>query len=176
MKMKILALGLVLALVAVMALPMAVFADTGGTNVTGTLSTAFTLTSPSSFIWTTNAGALVLGANTGLATAGSVVTNVAGWQLTVSDAKTPLTTGYMTIGGVDSGAKLVDPIQVGMTSGTLTTIQLYSGQLIAYTGTGSGYYGNIGTFIIPLFASQTVVGTDAAGAYSVTLTYTATPH
>jgi hypothetical protein len=87
----------------------------------------------------------------------------------VSDIKTT-TNGHMTIGGADTASlALADPMQAGMTNGTFTTIPLYQGQLTSATG-----YGATGTFSIPLYANQTVVGTDAAGSYRITLTYTAT--
>jgi len=130
----------------------------------------FTLIAPTDIGLLRTAGTFSEGINTGFsATAGSVVTNGVGWTLAVSDTKTN-TKGHMTIGGTDAGAPLATAIQVGMTSDTLTTIPSYQGQLVAAAG-----YGDTGTFSIPLYASQTVVGTDAAGSYQITLTYTATP-
>jgi len=153
-----------------MALPMAVFADNSGpVVVTGTISENFALIVPTGF--SLNGGTLVPGDNTGSA-AGSVVTNAAGWTLTVADA----TSDFMEITAIGTGGtgtvgdRLLNPIKVSTTAGSYTTIADYSTAL----GGASGY-SKTGTFNIPLFASQTVLATDAAGVYGITLTYTATP-
>lgn len=173
MKKKILALGMIVALLAVMALPMAVFAagtpQDGITVVTGILGQTLTLKAPSAFNLGLG-GNLALGINTGSSgTPGSVVTNAAGWLLAVADKKT-ITTGFMTKGGDDVlGDKLATAIQVSIDGVTPTNISGYLTQLAIGTGL-------VGTTPIPLYASQTVIAaTDLPGTYSITLTYTATP-
>jgi hypothetical protein len=168
MKKRIIALSMALALMAVLAAPLAALADTGVTDINATLGSTFTLIAPSDASFST----FVVGTtNTGTSTAGSVeATGTAGWTLTVTDEKS-LTTGYMTIGGADDVSKrLTNPIQVGMTAGTVGTIGAYQTALTEATG-----YGTNTTFSIPLFLKQTIVGGDAAGSYKITLTYTATP-
>jgi hypothetical protein len=167
MKKRILGISMALVLIAVMALPMAVLAQsTDDTDIIGTLGADFTLVAPTNFTWS----AFVVGTNTGSATAGSISTNTTGWTLTVADAKTN-TNGYMTIDGLDvADTNLTNDIQVGMTAPTVSTIATYEDQLQAV-----GTYGDPGTFSIPLFGRQVVTLDDAAETYQITLTYTATP-
>jgi hypothetical protein len=164
-KKGILGFSMVLALTVVMALPMAASAETGGTVISGTLANTATLIVPDNITFTT----FTVGTNTGSsAYAGSVVANVAGWSLAVSDTKSSYK-GYMR---KSDGTNLADQIQVGMTAGTVTTIPLYEAQLKAATVSG---YGAAGTFSIPLYVSQTVVPEAKGGTYTITLTYVATP-
>jgi hypothetical protein len=78
----------------------------------------------------------------------------------------------MTKGGVDDVSKrLTNTIQVGTTTGNLSTIAAYETALHGLSG-----YGLVtSSFSIPLFAKQTVVAGDAAGSYKITLTFTFTP-
>ena len=179
MKKRILALGVVLALVAVMALPMAVFAAEAGLLLSQATWTDLTLVAPAPFALGTTPGTLALGANAGSSAAGVGNNQCDGLDARVSDIKTD-TTGYMTKGGLDVAGTglLVDAIQVGATA--------------PVAGIGCRYYRNLsdcapgpqlntakccgpGTYSIPLYANQTVVVADAAGTYSITLTYVATP-
>lgn len=81
----------------------------------------------------------------------------------------------MTLDGLDvADTGLADYIQVGMTAPVAGNIATSIGDYSTALG-GAGGYGETGTFSIPLYANQTVVGTDAAGSYSISLTYTATP-
>lgn len=167
MKKRIIALSMALALMAILAAPLAASAETHGTDINATLGSTFTLTAPSAASFST----FIVGDNTGSATAGSVAaTGTTGWTLSVADNKTN-TTGFMTIGGDDdTGHKLANPIQVGMTSGTVGTIGAYQTALQESTG-----YGQNVTFSIPLSLKQTIVAGDKAESYKITLTYTATP-
>lgn len=169
MKKKILFVGLVLSLVVLLAMPTAVSAaeESGGTEITGILGNTATLTVPG----TIALGGLVVGDNTGQATSGSVVANATGWTLTVADDKTN-NAGCMTIGGLDdiAAVPLTNPIEVGMTAGTVSTISAYQSELAGASG-----YGAIGTFAIPLYANQPVIASDEPGSYSITLTFTTVP-
>jgi hypothetical protein len=120
------------------------------------------LTAPSAFTWSDSFG---VGANTGSATTGSVVSSgaTAGWTLSVADHNAGAGTGHMMTGTTPLAAA----IQVGMSSGS-GTIEEYQTALQNATG----YSQANGTFNIPLYASQTVATTDAPGAYSITLDYT----
>jgi hypothetical protein len=109
-------------------------------------------------------GEMVQGNNAGNS-AGSVVSNVDGWTLTVEDAK-KVNPGYMTTA---EDVKLSTAIEVGMEASSLGTISEYQTALRTATG-----YGEDGTFAIPLFVNQVIIPTDASGTYSITLTYTVT--
>ncbi len=165
MKKRILALSTVLALVSLIAAPMAVLAVTGGTVISGTIANTADLTVPTNISF----GTFAIDNNTGSATAGSVVANAAGWTLTVADIKTT-NTDYMTKNGSSDTVKLAQPLLVGTTVNNCGTIAAYQALLLA-----EGTYGDAGTFSIPLYVSQVVGTGDAAGAYSITLTYTVTP-
>ncbi|APV44454.1 hypothetical protein Dform_01120 [Dehalogenimonas formicexedens] len=163
MKKRILVIGTILSLAMVTASPLSVSAET--TVISGTIANTAVLTAPSNITFTN----FVVGTNTGSSTTpGSVVANASGWSLEVTDAKVE-SKGYMTRA---DGNNLSALIQVGMTSGSVTTISLYQAQLVADTAHG---YGAAGTFTIPLYVSQLVGTGDLPGAYSITLTYTATP-
>jgi hypothetical protein len=171
MKKRLLVLLSVLAVVALMTLPITVLAATPiatTTDITGTQGSTFGFTAPSGI----SLPAFAVGNNTGSSvTPGSIATNAAGWTLTVADAKANHT-NHMTIGGADNGSAtfLAAVIQVGMTS-TVNTIAAYQTAL-----QGSGGYGAVtGSFSIPLYVNQVVAITDTAGVYKITLTYTATP-
>jgi hypothetical protein len=167
MKKRILSIALILALIAALAAPLAVYAA-NTTEIDGILGSTATLNAPTVATFTTFA----VGDNSGSATAGSVVTSgTNSWTLTVADAKSN-NNGKMTVGGTDdAGAiKLTDPLLVGITSGSVGTISSYESALQA-----AGGYGANGTFSIPLFFKQTIVTGDPAGSYKITLTYTLTP-
>ena len=156
----------VLSLISVMAFPIVTSADTAGTTISGTITSTATLTKPSDV----NLGTLHVGVNSGSSTAGSVVANGTGWTLTVSDTKTA-TKGYMTVGGTDVGAELANPLTVCKTvNGSYSTIADYQSDL-----QGSSGYGQATTFNIPLFVKQTVLASDGAGTYQITLTFIVTP-
>ncbi len=166
MKKRILALSMVVALLAVIAVPIATTANAGGTVITGNIASTATLTKPSDI----NLGTLHVGLNSANSTAGSVVANGTGWTLTVSDTKT-VTKGYMTLGGADNTAELNYPLTVCTTSnGSFGTIAEYQALL-----QGSIHYGEVTTFSIPLFVQQQILAGDQGGSYSITLTFTATP-
>ena len=177
MKRTILVLGVVMALVAAMALPMAVLAATDTTALTGTLGQTFVLTAPSPFGLGIGgvAGSFALGTNTGSSAApGSVVTNAKSWTLTVADAKT-LTKGYMTSGGDVVASELTNAILVGTTAGTVDVITAPTSVYQTALQAAAGYGAPGNTYSIPLFAKQVVAPGDVNGSYSITLTYTVTP-
>jgi len=92
------------------------------------------------------------------------------WTMTASDTKNT-TKGYMTLGGTDVGAELNLPLTLCTTvGGTYGTIAEYQTALA-----GSAGYGTVSTFNIPLFVKQTLLASDGAGTYSITLTYVVTP-
>jgi hypothetical protein len=155
-KRRILALGIVLALVAALAVPMTVLA--ADTEVTGTWTKSVTLTAPSAI----HLGEMVQGNNTGNST-GSVLSNVDDWTLTVTASDG----GFMKSGN----STLTTPLGIGMTEGT------NNGNITSYNTELEGVetYGDIGTFAIPLYVKQVIVPADASGTYSITLTYTVTP-
>jgi hypothetical protein len=166
-KRKTLIIGLVLALIGVIALPISALAET--TDVTGDFQSSSTFTAPSSVTLTT----FDVGDNTGSATtAGNIDTNTSGWTLTVQDSKT-YNNGYMTKDGADLADAVVldSPIQVGTTAVGVGTIASYQTAL-----QGQADYGNpTATFSIPLYVKQTIIETDQAGSYQITLTYTFAP-
>ncbi len=160
-KKRILAFSMVLALTAVMALPMAAAAETSGTIISGTLASTATIVAPSGITFV----GFAVGVNSGnSATPGSVAANGPGWTLTVSAPTTCMTrTG--------DSAELNHPLTLCTTSGgTFGTIGDYRTSLQGSTG-----YGTSTSFSIPLFVKQTVLASDAPGTYSITLTYTVTP-
>lgn len=241
MKKGILALSMVLALVGAMVMPTAALATEDDTVVSGTQANIFTLTVPEGISLGTVPGTLDLGPNPGTVTAGSVVSNTAGWVLDVADAGLVAgsmvvtqavladsgtvntivddlltqgndyfngwsivcltqATGTLNVGDVKtvldfaSGTDtlttsadwdeavvagdtftlykaLASALQVGYTVGYGENIAAY--QTALQGGSGHGLVTN--TYSIPLFVNQPVVNTDAPGAYSLTLTYTATP-
>jgi hypothetical protein len=127
-----------------------------------------TLNAPSGATFAT----FTVGVNTGSAlTPGTVDASGPGWTLTVEDTKLN-NKGKMTVGGEDgSGAiKLTDPILVGMTSGSVSTISSYQSALQAASG-----YGTTGSFSMPLHFEQIITAGDKAGIYKITLVYTVTP-
>jgi hypothetical protein len=165
---KLLAIGAVMALVGVMAAPMAALADSAVTEVSGTFTKTATVTKPTDVAFPP----LVVGVNSGNSvTPGSVVANVLGWSLTVTDSKAT-TAGYMTLGGLDVDAdKLASPLTLcNASGGVFGTIAEYQAQLRVDSN-----HGQAGTMSIPLYVKQTVASTDKAGAYKITVTFTATP-
>ena len=162
MKRRILALASILALVAALAVPMAALATT---EVTGTQPATAELTAPSAI----GIGSFTTGANTGNSgTPGQVVANTAGWTLSVEDNNQAADTGKMLTGATP----LTSALGVGINATAAD-----GGAFTAYqTGLqGSTGYGTVTTFSIPLYVNQPVVASDAPGAYSLTVKYTATP-
>ena len=168
MKKKILTLGMVLTLVAVLVAPNAVLAVT--TDVTGDVIEGYTFTAPS---------AIALGSMTpgttasGSSTDGSLVGNDPdGYIVTGTDKNTEVTAGYMLILGegtqaapdyilgsrheisdIDAGYVSADTVKqfVNTFGPTDVTVSLYVHQYVAYTDT-------------------------AATGYTITITFTVTPN
>lgn len=165
MKKKILFMAVALALVAVLAVPFSVSA--ASTDITGSITVTLTLTAPGNI----TLGELALGQNVGIAAPGSVVSNRAGWTLSVVDSKIN-NNGYMTVGGEDSpsAVKLAGPLAYDIMGQWAGSVITYQSSFEFLSG-----YGQVGTCSIPLKVEQNVVGSDAAGSYKITLTYTVTP-
>jgi hypothetical protein len=169
MKRRLVFLGVALALVAVLVVPFAAFADS--TNVTGTLSTGttFVFTAPGAI--SLNSGTLQVGDNAGNSS-GSVKSGLASWVLSVEDANQGTNTGHMiVVGNTDKTIALASPLNLCTTSdGAFGTIAAYQTLF-----RGSSGYATKGTWTLPLFANQAVAGTDLNGSYSITLNWTVTP-
>jgi hypothetical protein len=139
------------------------------TTVTATPSVV--LNAPPGFSLTnaSTPGEFTLGTNTGHSTGGSVVSTNDTWTLTVQDQNQGTFTGHMVSGASD----LSTPIEVDVTSSLSggSTISNYQNLLSTLTNYGEAN----GTFTIPLYASQTVMGTDTPGIYGITLAYTIAP-
>lgn len=174
---KLLILATALVLLAILAVPMAAFADdvTVGGTVPSVPST-LTMTVPNSISWwsltawnrdTTN---IVVGLNYGYADAGSMVyvqgnDGVKGWGITAA-----VPAGYI---GPTSYAQmygpgwLPTPIQLSIDGSAF--YQFAAGGYFSYTGSTDG------TTPLLLYAEQQVNTTDAPGAYSIVIVYTMTP-
>jgi len=162
---RVLAIATVLAVVAVLAVPLAVSADSGNTTINGSVTAVASLNIP--YGTGTNGaiglGAMTVGTNNGTGiTAGSVTDNNAnGYDVTVeSNSKD----GHMFIGAVE----LKDPLLV--TTGTLITSPTAIGGAVNCVSSASP----TATISIPLTVSQNIYNNDAAGSYSIVLTYTLT--
>jgi hypothetical protein len=97
-------------------------------------------------------------------TSGSVVSNYANWSVSATDAPGGTKTtnyGYMTTNADGSGSKLTDAFQVGKVSGNYYASNSPG---VTYTGAGNGS--------LPFYVSQSVVPSDAAGSYTITITFT----
>jgi hypothetical protein len=95
---------------------------------------------------------------------GSISTNDAIWNMTVQDTKAT-NPGFMSINGDGTGGTLTNAFEISKDS-TLGDF------VSANTGLSSGTtYVNSGTSL-PIYVSQQVVSGDAAGSYSITITFT----
>ena len=164
MTKRMLVVGVVLALVAAMIIPAAVVADTGTTDVTGNIVGAtITITAPSAI----NLGMLVWGDNTGNSTGSVSITpnsrdlSASNWQVVAYDQKVS-NTGYMTkTGPVALGNKL----QISANNSTWNPAD--NATATTWSGTTSG------THSIPFYVKQTISAVEAAGNYTITITFTA---
>ena len=151
MKNRILVLGMVLALVAALAVPVVALAgSTGTTTVTGTQASIIEVTAPSAISF----GTFSVGWNSKYSdTAGTVACNGTTWHVDAKDEKTP-NAGLMTSGSNTLAGKLqiskVDSGYVGADAG------------ITYTNTTT----------LPFYVKQNVLASDKAGAYTITITFT----
>ena len=152
MKKRILLVGVVLALVATLAVPaVALAGSTGTTTVTGTQANIIEVTAPSAISF----GTFSIGLNSGHSTTnGAMECNGTTWHVTAKDEKTE-NAGLMTF----DGNKLAGKLQINsQESGTYLTAD--SG--ITYTDTTT----------LPFYVKQNVAASDKAGAYTITITFT----
>ncbi len=154
-------LGIVLVLMAALVIPGGVVAGVPAgptTEVTGNITEAtITITAPSAIAF----GNFVFGDNIGQsATDGTVTVTPASrngtavpWQLTAKDNDNG---GYMKSG--------VTPL--------LSKLQISKdGSTYAFADTGITYTGN-GNGTLPFWAKQNIAGSEAVGAYAITITFT----
>jgi hypothetical protein len=96
-------------------------------------------------------------------TSGSVVSNYANWSVSATDASGGTKTtnyGYMTTNADGSGSKLTDAFRIGKVSGNYYASNSPG---LTYNGAGDGS--------LPFYVSQSVVSNDAAGLYTITITF-----
>lgn len=186
---KIICMALLLALVAVLALPMMASAatkDGTGTTIVGgsIVGVGVTVTAPSGLAFGTLVASTTV-ANNKTATAGSInVTagsgTITGWTVTVAQL-----TGVATLGYLASGAtsKLTDPLLVAKTSADpfFSVAAIGNNTPIngtTWTDTRLTYIGSaVGATPLPLYARQWVETADLSltpGAFTLTLTFTGT--
>ena len=152
MSKKILALGLVLALAAVMVIPVAVSAaGTDTATVSGTVAFSIDVTIPDTISLGTP---MIVGDNPSGAKTLHVVAN-GNWKVDAADLANG---GYMK----DSSTPLTNKLQISKDNVT------YSGADSAIQYTGSSTTGTDLNF----YAKQTVAASDAVGSYSITITFT----
>lgn len=173
MKGKKLLIGL-LAAVALVAVTVApVMADTGTTEITGTVPKAIEVTAPVNF----EMPSLDPGTSPeSAAKTATVKANHAGWQLTVKDA-------MAAIDAVSKDASIEGYMWTGATTTTLvlaSPLDVKGGDLMSYadltserTLESSGASGT--TDVDDIYFQQAVGWGDEAGDYSITVTFTATP-
>jgi hypothetical protein len=132
----------------------------------------FTLTVPVFTTWSpSNGSVLRVGINTSSSTPGSVVASATGWTLTVTASNSDK---MKTSGG--SPVSLTNPMTFSVDGATYGSSSVYQTALLAEPASGSYVaYQAAGMFNIPLYVKQTVVSTDTAGSYSITLTYIVAP-
>lgn len=158
MKKILASLLAVVVLLAVMVTP--VMADTGSTEITGTVEEAVEVSAPAAF----GLGVLTVGGTTesGEKTV-TVDANHAGWTLEVHEADGE---GKMST----NGDVLTNEMQVK--GGDITSYTNLGGNAAKVTLEDSGAKGTSQT--ISVYFSQAVTWGDVAGTYSITLTFTAT--
>jgi hypothetical protein len=182
---KIIAVAFLLALVAVLAVPMAAFAATGSTTVGGSVTAGtVSVTPPTAIAF----GAMKVSESplTKQATTGAKVTVIPGssgleaWTMTVKSTA-GLKPGWLSTSSAsltypllisDNGTGWVraDAPTVGASNLTppVTPPQVYAGGALTYLGTGT-------QSDLDFFAKQWLTsGDDEAGTYSITLTFTVT--
>ena len=158
MKKRILTLGVVLVLAAVLAVPGAVFATDGSAAVTGNVIEGYTFTAPS---------AIALGDMT----PGTAATdnssgwlegnNALGYKVTGVDIKITYT-GYM----VSGASRLANMLKMGDTGAVPNTAATET-NFLTTTGAGSDS--------VPFYVSQLVAYTDdVATDYTIAITFTVT--
>jgi hypothetical protein len=193
MKKRILIIGMILALVAVLVVPLtASAANSGQTTVGGIIGGAtVTMTAPSAIAswaatgWAGGNPNFGSGDNYGTsATPGTVTVNpgtsgVTSWTVTAacttnfSKAATPPQTGNMYCSTPSTWLK--DALMIGPDNTVRAGSTWVSGNTWNNAGTGFSYTGNAASGSLPLFAEQTITPTDTTpGSYSITISFTAT--
>ena len=161
---KIYALALLLALVAVLAVPMAASANTVVNNVTvgGSITVGSIAMSPPGAIAFGTLSAITL--NEKNASPGSVTVTPGSSGKTTwtagAIAATSTHTGWMMSGG----ASLTNELQIGKSVAENSWTQAH---------TGITYSGSAATGPIPFAAKQVYATTDSVAIYSITITFTA---
>jgi hypothetical protein len=188
MKKKLLILGIVLALVAALVVPTAVFAAgpptttqaaiTGTAVVTGTdAAPTIAFTAPGAVDLNNGSGMMVAGWNSAAAiTPGNVIltegtSGTASYSVTAENVTTP----YMNNGSVN----LQNYLLIGNASLTGGWFIANGGTGVVPTPSGTSYSGVLtytgnASGSLPFFAAQYVTPTDALGNYTTTITFTAT--
>jgi hypothetical protein len=113
---------------------------------------------------TISLGLMSTGTPTTANSTGTISTNDTTWSMTVNNTNTT-NAGYMSTGGNGTGSVLADPFMISKDS-TLGDFVASNTGLSAgttYPSTGSS---------LPLYVSQKVESGDAAGGYSITITFT----
>ena len=169
---KILVLGIFLALVAVLAAPMAVLADDVLTQGAVTVS-SISFTAPSNI----NFGSLVLGENYAKSATNGSVTVTEGsngadaWQVTAQELGDA---GYMWLNGVigDAGVSLTDPLRLLADPAREGLAWAYTNSDVELVWTGSGT--NVDA--VPFLAAQKIEAApldNTAGSYWAYITFAA---
>ena len=157
MKKRILTLGVVLVLAAVLAVPGAVFATDGSAAVTGNVVEGYTFTPPSAIaLGTMTPGTPATGDSSGWLEGN----NALGYKVTGVDEK-GTDTGYMV-----SGGRLQNKLNMGDTGAVPNNADVVTTFLTTSTITNEA---------VPFYVSQLVAYTDAvATGYTITITFTVT--
>lgn len=157
---RILTLGIVLALMAALVIPGAVIADSNPTTqVSGTIGeAAITVTAPSAISFVQ----FVVGDNIGHSATNGTVTvtpnsrneTAVPWSVTANDTANG---GFMKNGGTPLNSKL-------LISKDGSAYAAADAPGLTYTGNGNG--------VLPFWAKQNIVGDEAVGTYSISITFT----
>ena len=157
MKKRILLVGVVLALVATLAVPaVALAGSTGTTTVTGTQANIIEVTAPSAISF----GTFIVGSNSKQSTTdGTVTCNKTSWHV---DAKDLVNGGVMKTSG---DVALAGKLTISNNGGT------YAAADTGIISGGNPTYGENPT-TLPFYVKQNVLASDKAGAYTITITFT----
>lgn len=153
-------IGLVLALVGVLAIPLAAHAATSGTtDVNGTVPFSITVNAPQAIGLTFVLGQTSTGSSSA-ANAGSVTANGA-WQVTAKDQNTTAgTKGYMLTPG---GNKLGSKLQISKDNTTFADADAG----IIYTDSNPVINGSLNFYV-----RQAIGANEQVGYYSITIVFT----
>ncbi len=157
---KLLILGAVMALLAVLVVPMAAFADT--TEVTGGYSAATIVVSDlANFgFGTFTYGQNVQGPKTGSVTVTNYSQSPTSWTVTAKN--TDASTGYMRVGGAGGSPWLTTRLMIALDS-----------NVWQWADNGDSWTSGPATGNFDFWARQDVTNSDAPGIYSIIITFTA---